>query len=34
MPAAARQAGGADHVLGIMHIAAQVDAALRQMRLT
>ena len=34
MPAAARQAGGADHVLGIAHIAAQVDAALRQMRLT
>jgi two-component system chemotaxis response regulator CheB len=34
MPAAARQAGGADHVLGITHIAAHVDAALRQMRLT
>jgi two-component system chemotaxis response regulator CheB len=33
MPAAARQAGGADHVLGIALIAAQVDAALRQMRL-
>jgi two-component system chemotaxis response regulator CheB len=34
MPSAARQAGGADHVLGITHIAAHVDAALRQMRLT
>jgi two-component system chemotaxis response regulator CheB len=33
MPAAARQAGGADHVLGVTLIAGQVDAALRQMRL-
>jgi len=34
MPAAARLAGGADHVLGVSHVAAQVDAELRQMRLT
>ena len=33
MPAAARQAGGADHVLAVTRIAGQVDAALRQMRL-
>jgi two-component system chemotaxis response regulator CheB len=32
MPAAARQAGGADHVLAVTRIAGQVDAALRQMR--
>jgi two-component system chemotaxis response regulator CheB len=34
MPAAARLAGGADHVLGVSHVAAQVDAELRQMRVT
>ena len=32
MPAAARLAGGADHVLAVTLIAGQVDAALRQMR--
>ncbi len=33
MPAAARQSGGADHVLGITAVAAQVDRELRRMRL-
>jgi two-component system chemotaxis response regulator CheB len=33
MPAAARQAGGADHVLGVTQVAAQVDRELRRMRL-
>jgi two-component system chemotaxis response regulator CheB len=33
MPAAARQSGGADHVLPVTQVAGQVDAVLRQMRL-
>ena len=33
MPAAARATGGADHVLGVTEVAAQVDAELRRMRL-
>jgi two-component system, chemotaxis family, protein-glutamate methylesterase/glutaminase len=33
MPAAARAAGGADHVLGVTQVAAQVDAEIRRMRL-
>ena len=33
MPAAARQSGGADHVLDVTHVAAQVDRELRRMRL-
>jgi two-component system chemotaxis response regulator CheB len=32
MPAAARRGGGADHVLGVTHVAAQVNAELRRMR--
>ena len=33
MPAAARAAGGADHVLGVTQVAAQVDVEIRRMRL-
>jgi two-component system chemotaxis response regulator CheB len=33
MPAAARAAGGADHVLAVTQVAAQVDVEIRRMRL-
>jgi two-component system chemotaxis response regulator CheB len=33
MPAAARAAGGADHVLPVTQVAGQVDAEIRRMRL-
>ena len=33
MPAAARAAGGADHVLSVTQVAAQVDVEIRRMRL-
>jgi two-component system chemotaxis response regulator CheB len=33
MPAAARASGGADHVLGVTQVAAQVNGEIRRMRL-